>query len=148
VRAGAEEAGRDPDAVRVVATVVTAPDLTPEAELAVVGGRAVTYFQIPEFGELLAGVNHWDTTELDALRAHPMLADLRGSADNMFTKDQLAEVSRALPEEWLFEGAAIGSAGVCSDRLHAYLEAGADELLIHGAVPDFLGTTLQHFRAA
>ena len=148
VRAGAEAAGRDPDAVKVVATVVTAPDLTEEQELAVVGGRAVTYYQIPGFGELLAGVNGWDTAGLEALRSHPMLANVRGSADNLFTKDQLADVSRALPQEWLHEGAAIGSASVCADRLTQYLAAGADEILIHGSVPELLGPTVQHFRNA
>jgi 5,10-methylenetetrahydromethanopterin reductase len=146
VRGGAESAGRDPDSVRVVATVVTAPDLTAEHELAVVGGRAVTYFQIPNFGELLAGTNGWDLGALDRLRAHPLLADLRGAADSAFTKDQLGEVSRALPQEWLSDGAAVGSAGHCAARLQEYLEAGADEILIHGAVPDLLGPTLQHFR--
>ena len=77
VRAGAEAAGRDPDAARIYATVVTAPDLTDEQELAVVGGRAVTYYQIPEFGELLARVNGWDPAGLATLRSHPMLANLR-----------------------------------------------------------------------
>jgi probable F420-dependent oxidoreductase len=147
VRAGAEAAGRDPGDVRVVATVVTAPDLTAEQELAVVGGRAVTYFQIPVFGELLADVNHWDRAGLAALRAHPTLAGLRGAADSHFTKDQLAEVSRALPAEWLVEGAAAGSAGVCAARLRDYLAAGADEIIVHGAVPDLLGPTVQHFTA-
>lgn len=147
VRAGAEDAGRDPDEVSIYATVVTAPDLTEDQELAVVGGRAVTYYQIPEFGDLLARVNGWDPAGLAALRSHPMLENLRGSADNLFTKDQLAEVSRSLPQQWLDEGAAIGSAGACADRLRQYLAAGADELILHGAVPDLLGPTVQHFRA-
>lgn len=147
VRAGAEAAGRDPGAVRVVATVVTAPDLTDDQELAVVGGRAVTYFQIPEFGELLARTNEWDLRGIEQLRSHPLLLGLRGAADSVFTKDQLGEVSRALPPDWLEEGAAVGSAGVCAARLQEYLDAGADEILIHGAVPDLLGPTLQHFRA-
>jgi 5,10-methylenetetrahydromethanopterin reductase len=148
VRAGAEAAGRDPDTVKVVATVVTAPDLTEEQELAVVGGRAVTYYQIPGFGELLAGVNGWDRSGLDALRSHPTLANLRGAADSHFTKDQLADVSRSMPAEWLSEGAAIGSAGQCATRLRQYLDAGADEIIIHGATPELLGPTLQHFRHA
>ena len=147
VRAGAEATGRDPASVHVYATVVTAPDLTEEHELAVVGGRAVTYYQIPEFGELLARVNGWDLAGLDELRAHPMLAGLRGAADSRFTKGQLADVSRSLPQEWLIEGAAIGSARVCAERLQQYLDAGADEIIIHGAVPELLGPTLQHFRA-
>lgn len=148
VRAGAEAVGRDPAAVTVYATVVVAPDLTDAQELAVVGGRAVTYYQIPDFGELLAGVNGWDLSGLTDLREHPLLAGLRGSADNHFTKDQLAEVSRGLPDKWLHEGAAIGSAAVCARRLQEYLDAGADEIIIHGAVPELLGPTLQHFNQA
>ena len=148
VRAGAEAAGRDPDEVRVVATVVTAPDLTADDELAVVGGRAVTYFQIPDFGELLAGTNEWDLSALDELRSHPMLENLRGAADSVFTKDQLGEVSRSLPPEWLTDGAAVGSAAHCARRLQEYLDAGADEILIHGSVPELLGPTVQHFRNA
>jgi probable F420-dependent oxidoreductase len=144
-REAAAAAGRDPAAVRVCATVVVAPDLTPDEEEAVVGGRAVTYFQIPSFGEQLAGVNGWDTAPLDRLRSHPQLDGIRGSADNVFTRDQLAEVSRLLPREWLETGAAVGSAATCARRLRAYLDAGADELVLHGSTPELLGPLLQHF---
>jgi alkanesulfonate monooxygenase SsuD/methylene tetrahydromethanopterin reductase-like flavin-dependent oxidoreductase (luciferase family) len=96
---------------------------------------------------LLARTNGWDVAAIAQLRAHPMLENLRGAADSVFTKDQLAEVSRALPHEWLSEAAAVGSAEACAARLHEYLAAGADEILVHGAVPDLLGPTLQHFRA-
>jgi len=145
VRAAAEAAGRDPHSVKVYATVVTAPDLTAGQEAAVVGGRAVTYYQIPEFGELLAGVNGFDPAELATLRSHPMLEGLRGAADTAFTKDQLADVAASLPRHWLEEGTATGSAATCARRLQKYLDAGADEIVIHGAVPDLLGPTLQHF---
>ena len=147
VRSAAERAGRDPASVRVVATVVTAPDLPIGEEEAVIGGRAVTYYQIPSFGELLARVNQFDLAELALLRSHPKLAGLKGSADNVFTKDELADVGRLVPKEWISSGAAVGSAGVCAARWKEYLGAGADELLIHGAVPDYLGPTIAHFRA-
>jgi hypothetical protein len=42
---------------------------------------------------LLARTNGWDVADLATLRAHPMLANLKGAADNLFSKDQLAEVS-------------------------------------------------------
>lgn len=144
VRVAASETGRDPAAVRVYATVVVAPDLAPVEEDAVVGGRAVTYFQIPKFGEKLAAANGWGTEPLDRLRAHPSLAGVRGSADNVFTRDQLTEVSRLLPEEWLESGAAVGSASRCARRLQEYLDAGADELVLHGSTPELLGPVLQH----
>jgi 5,10-methylenetetrahydromethanopterin reductase len=147
VRASAASTGRDPDSVKVVATVVTAPDLTDAQRRAVVGGRAVTYFQIAGFGELLAGVNGWDVSALSKLRAHPVLATVTGLADSRFTKDDLADVSDTLPGHWLSEGAAVGSAAQCAARLAAYVDAGADEVIVHGAVPELLGPTVQHYRA-
>jgi probable F420-dependent oxidoreductase len=145
VREAADRAGRDPQAVRIYATVVVAPDLSPDEEVAVVGARAVTYFQIPSFGERLAAVNGWDTAPLADLRSHPLLVNLRGSADNRFTRDELTDVSRRLPQSWTVGAAAVGSASVCAARLHEYLDAGADELILHGSTPELLGPTVQHF---
>lgn len=146
VRDAAEEAGRSPGDVRIYAIVVTAPDLTPAEEAAVVGSRAVTYFQIRGFGERLAGVNGWETSPLETLRAHPMLAKLRGSADSAFTRDQLLEVAKLLPEQWLDGASATGSAGYCASRIQSYLDAGADEIILHGSTPELLGPVVQHLR--
>jgi probable F420-dependent oxidoreductase len=143
-RAAAESAGRDPAAVRVYATVVVAPDLPEAEEQAVVAARAVTYLQIPGFGERLAAVNGWDPKPLEYLRAHPMLANLRGAADGAFTRDELTEVGRRVPVEWLQSAAASGSAAHCAARLDDYFAAGADELILHGSTPDLLGPMLQH----
>jgi len=146
VRAGAEEAGRDPASVRVWATVVTASGLPPEEEAAVVGGRAVTYFQIPGFGEQLAEANGWDTALLAPLRAHPQLAGIKGAADSVRTRDQLTEAATALPPEWLEAASAVGEPAYCADRLRAYRAAGADELLLHGSTPDQLGPVVTAVR--
>jgi 5,10-methylenetetrahydromethanopterin reductase len=146
VRKAAVAAGRDPSEVKVYATVVVAPDLTEAQEEAVVGGRAVTYFQIPAFGDRLAATNGWDPAALEQLRSHPKLANVRGSADNLFTRAELTEVSRLLPREWLETGAAVGSASTCAARVRAYLDAGADELILHGSTAELLGPLVQHFR--
>jgi 5,10-methylenetetrahydromethanopterin reductase len=145
VRQAAEEAGRDPASVRVYATVVTAADLPQREETEIVGSRAVTYFQIPGFGETLAGANEWDVTALEKLRSHPLLAGIRGSADNVFTRQQLREVSMALPQDWLAASSASGTAAACAGRWHEYLNAGADELVLHGSTPELLGPTIAHF---
>jgi 5,10-methylenetetrahydromethanopterin reductase len=147
VRRAAEVAGRDPADVRVCATVVVAPDLTPDEQTAIVAARAVTYFQIPGFGELLAGVNGWDTAPLTTLRSHPQMANLRGAADSVFTRAELAEVSALLPSTWLTDAAAVGTAGQCASRLREYLAAGADEIILHGSTAELLGPTLQHVAA-
>jgi 5,10-methylenetetrahydromethanopterin reductase len=145
VRTAAEQAGRDPESVRVYATVVTAADLPEREEIEIVGSRAVTYFQIPSFGDVLARANEWDVAQLDKLRSHPLLAGVRGSADNLFTRDQLREVSLALPPEWLEAASATGTAAQAAARWHEYLDAGADELVLHGSTPELLGPTIAHF---
>jgi 5,10-methylenetetrahydromethanopterin reductase len=138
VRAAAQAAGRDPAAVRVYATVVTASGLPPEEEAAVVGGRAVTYFAIPGFGEQLAEVNGWDTAPLKLLREHPQVSGAKGAADFKRTRDQLTGASAVLPARWLDSAAAVGSPEECVARLGEYLAAGADELVLHGSTPDQL----------
>lgn len=145
VREAAEQAGRDPGTVRVYATVVTAPELPEREETEVVGARAVTYFQIPSFGDILATANGWDVTALQKLRTHPLMAGLKGSADTFFTRDQLREVSLALPPEWISAASATGSAAHCAARWHEFLAAGADELVLHGSTPELLGPTVAHF---
>ncbi|WP_218617476.1 TIGR03857 family LLM class F420-dependent oxidoreductase [Cryptosporangium aurantiacum] len=149
VRRAAEEAGRDPAAVRVYATVVVAPDLPPREEAAVVTARALTYFQIPGFGENLATINGWDPAPLATLRAHPMFAGIRGAADHHYTRDQLVDVARELiPADWLESSAAAGPAALCAERVRTYLTAGADEIALHGSTPELLGPLVQHFRAS
>ena len=136
VHAAAEEAGRDPKTVKIYATVVTAPELPSKEEASIVGGRAVTYFQNPLIGGLLANANGWDPADADNLRNHPMFASPETkTADRAFTRDQLVEVSRELPAWWLTEAAAVGSAGQCAAKLQDYVAAGADEILLHGLSP-------------
>jgi 5,10-methylenetetrahydromethanopterin reductase len=143
VRLAAEQAGRDPAAVRVFATVVTAADLPEREEIEIVGSRAVTYFYVPSFGEVLAGANQWDLSALEKLRAHPQLAG--AAAGNTPNRDQLRDASRALPAEWLTQGAAVGTAAECARRWQEYLDAGADELVLHGSTPELMGPSVMHF---
>ncbi|MCU1454119.1 MAG: putative Coenzyme F420-dependent N(10)-methylenetetrahydromethanopterin reductase [Acidimicrobiales bacterium] len=136
VRGAAERAGRDPSTVQIVATVMVAQGLPEEQAAAVLGGRAVTYLQTPGFGEVLARANGWDPATVDRLRAHPMFHDLRGGlADWTFTLPQLAEAARVLPPPWIEDGTVSGDVATCVERLDAYLDAGADELLLHGNAP-------------
>lgn len=136
VRDAAERAGRDPAAVRIIHNIVVAPDLPADEEEAVVGGRAVTYFQLPDFGEMIVDINGWDRAELGKLRSHPTLAGLGGgTADQAFTRQQLVEASRVLPPSWFIDSSAIGTSAECARQLMDYLDAGADEILLHGSAP-------------
>jgi 5,10-methylenetetrahydromethanopterin reductase len=142
VRAAERAAGRPTASVRVYATVVVACELPAEEELAVVGARAVTYYQIPGFGERLAAVNEWDPELLRRLRSHQLLAGIRGSADSVLTREELVEVASVLPAAWTAEAAAIGSARSCHEVFERYRDAGADELVLHGSTPDRMGALL------
>ncbi len=149
VRDAAEQAGRDPMSVRIYHNIIVAPDLPKDEEEAVVGGRAVTYFELPGFGDLIVEINGWDKSVLDRLRAHPQIAGLHGKpADQAFTRQELVEVSRILPQQWLEEGAAVGTAAQCADQLMAYLDAGADEILLHGSAPKDMGPLTKELRRA
>ena len=140
VRDAAEKAGRDPTSIRIYHNIIVAPDLPKDEEEAVVGGRAVTYFELPGFGDLIVEINGWDHSVLEKLRAHPQIAALNGKpADQAFTRQELVEVSRILPQSWLDEGAAVGTAAQCADQLMKFLDAGADEILLHGSAPKDMG---------
>lgn len=147
VRDAERAAARPPGSVRVFATVVVACELPGDEEVAVVGARAVSYYQIPGFGERLAAVNRWDPEPLSRLRSHPMLAGIRGSADSVLTRAQLAEVASVLPVAWTRDAAAIGSARECHEVFASYREAGADELVLHGSTPDQLGPLFSTIKA-
>jgi len=134
VRTAAEEAGRDPARVRVISTLVAAPDLTPERTDLAVRARAVSYFQVRGLGEQLVAWNGWNPADLDALRAHPSLSGT-GIADTAMTRDRLVAAADTLPTHWFDDGAAVGTSAGCAGRVATYLAHGADEVLIHGASP-------------
>lgn len=148
VRDAAERAGRDPDGIRIYACVLVAPDLTADEEWAVVGARAVTYFQIPGYGESLTTANGWDPAPLSKLRSHPFFGGKSTIADYQHTRYELVDVARdCMPANWIQTAAAIGPAARCADRLTEYLAAGVDELVLHGATPELLGPLVQHTAA-
>ncbi|MEA3300879.1 MAG: TIGR03857 family LLM class F420-dependent oxidoreductase [Pseudomonadota bacterium] len=147
VRAAAERAERDPSEVRIIANVVVAPDLPPAEEAAVVGGRAITYLQIPAFGEQIVNFNQWDPAVLERIRNHPLFAGLRGRlADQAFTKETLVKVAGEIPDFWLREGNAMGTPRQCAVRLKAYLDLGCDEILLHGSQPGQMAEMMNEMR--
>ncbi len=149
VRDAAEKAGRDPMSVRIYHNIIVAPDLPKDEEEAVVGGRAITYFELPGFGDMIVDINGWDKSVLDQIRAHPKIAGLNGKpADQAYTRQELVDVSRLIPEAWLDEGAAVGTAARCADQLMKFLDAGADEILLHGSSPKDMGPLTTELKRA
>jgi 5,10-methylenetetrahydromethanopterin reductase len=146
VKQAAADAGRDPAEVLVYATVVVAPDLEPAEEAAVVGGRLVTYFQMPETVANISLANGWDPREFDPLMNHPMFSG-PGTADQGYRREQLVEASKVIPRHVFETSVASGTSEHCAGMLHEFLAAGADHLLLHGATPDQCGPMIDAFRA-
>lgn len=143
IRDGARDGGRDPGAVRVVATVVCAPDQSQEETDMRLRARLVTYLNSPGLAESLVKANGWDLSVLDDVAAHPLIAPLgRRPADGVLDHAQLVEVSRVVPEHWFEQAAAAGTAAEVAARLAEHLDAGADDIIIHGSPPDLLGPTV------
>jgi alkanesulfonate monooxygenase SsuD/methylene tetrahydromethanopterin reductase-like flavin-dependent oxidoreductase (luciferase family) len=116
-----------------VATVVVAPESTRADKEEAVNARAAGYLAAAGIGEALVRANGWDADALAAFRREPRLAALRGqSADKMLSRRDLTDLSLGLPREWLPSASAAGSVDDCAKRLAEYLDAGADELILHG----------------
>jgi probable F420-dependent oxidoreductase len=146
VRQAAAEGGRDPGALRCYATVVVAPDRSEEDTDRAVRARAAGYFHVAGLGDALVRANGWDPADLARYRAHPTLVGLGDQqADKVLSRHELVDVSRSLPPAWLSSASATGTAAECAGRLHEYLDAGADELVLHGTTAEHLGPLALRF---
>ena len=100
VRAAAEQAGRDPSAVRVWSCLATVGDHVPyEARLMKTMGRLATYLQI--YGDLLVRTNRWDPAALQHFRDSPTVAGRRGAFDAGASVEELERLAEVIPTEWL-----------------------------------------------
>ena len=141
VRAGAEEAGRDPASVKVWAVLATLHEPDHERLLRGVTGRMATYFQA--YGDALVTMNGWNPAPLEAFRADPVVQSVPGAIDAVGTIEQLEHIQTLIPEEWL--PAAVGSADVCADRVLDQLAAGADGVILHGSSPAELAPVVEAY---
>jgi len=143
-RKAAEQAGRDPDALRVWAMMVTACDQPEEQVLLRVVRRMTTYMQWPGYGELIVASNGWDPAVLRKVREHPLLAG-RMADTTGFSTDELRRLAEIYPPSWLEDGAAVGDAKHCAERARRQLQAGAHRVILHGNAPADLDGILAEF---
>ena len=133
LESAAKEAGRDPGTLRCVATVAIAPDTTDEQAKLAIHSRAAGYLHVAGLGDAIAKVNGWSEADLASYRDQPLLNELNGAqADKALTRQQLLELCDKMPADWIPSSSAAGSAAFVAGRLRDYLDAGADEILIHG----------------
>ncbi len=147
IRAAAAAAGKDPAAIRVVATVVAAPDMSEEDAGLAINSRGAGYLEVPGLGDMIVQANGWDPADLAAYRNDPRLLALGGkTADKHLSRAELVELTRVLPSHWIASSSASGTGAQCAQTLRGYLSAGADEILIHGATADRIGGLVAAFR--
>jgi probable F420-dependent oxidoreductase len=144
----AADAGRDPASVRTYAPVLVAPELSEEETILRVHARAVTYLTVPAVGRLLTINNGWSLDDLTRLQNHEQFHALRDDdvPDLTFWRKDLLAPARSMPRHWMDETCAIGSIDDCIARLREFLTAGADELILHSALPHQLAPLVRKWR--
>ncbi len=145
VRTAAEQAGRDPGAVRIWSCYATIPDgLDHGVALKKTVGRLATYLQ--GYGDLLVSTNGWDPAVLERFRADEVVKAVPGAIDTVATVDQLEHIATLLPDEWL-EPAATGSPQRCAERVLRQFDLGVDGVIMHGVTPDELEPVVTAYRS-
>ena len=144
VRAAAEQAGRDPAAVRIWSCYATIPDSIPEElRLRKTVGRLATYLQ--GYGDLLVRTNGWDPAVLGRFRDDPVVKSVPGAIDGVADTATLRHIATLVPDEWL-EPAAYGSAQACAARVLRQFDLGVDGVIMHGVTPEQLAPVVDAYR--
>lgn len=145
VRVAAEQAGRDPGAVRIWSCFATVGDHLPhDLQLKKTVGRMATYLQ--GYGDLMVRTNGWDPAVLARFRADEVVTSVAGAIDSVATTEQLEHIATLIPEGWLAPSAR-GSAEACAGAVLAQFDLGVDGVIMHGASPDELAPVVEAYRA-
>jgi probable F420-dependent oxidoreductase len=144
VKQAAEEAGRDPAAVRVWSCLATVGDhIAPALRLKKTVGRLATYLQA--YGDLMVKTNGWDPDVLRRFRDDAVVGSFRGAIDEKATTEELEHIAALLPAEWLAPSA-TGTPARCVDAILAQFDLGADGVILHGATPSELAPIVEEYR--
>ena len=144
VRRAADEAGRDPAAVRIWSCFATVPDSLPdEVRLKRTVGRLATYLQ--GYGDLLVATNGWDPEVLERFRADEVVASVPGAIDVLADTATLEHIGGLFPEAWL-AAAATGDDASCAAAVAAQFDLGVDGVIMHGSAPAELAGVTAAYR--
>ena len=153
IRQGAEQAGKDPDKIRIWTILMTACDVPEEKYLSWIIRRMNTYLVFPSLFDSICEGNGWDKSLAPGIRA--ALAELDGAqasgtmGDEATTRDldNLRRMADLYPREWIEQGCAVGSGADGAKAVAARIEAGADSILFHGSHPQNLAGVLDAWKA-
>jgi 5,10-methylenetetrahydromethanopterin reductase len=93
----------------------------------------VTYIAQPGMLEVYRKLNHWDPKLADPVRYNPMFAEDPDRVDHRFHREELMEVAKLVPDEWVYETSLTGSLQRCVSKIQEYKDAGADEICFYGS---------------
>jgi probable F420-dependent oxidoreductase len=149
VRKGAVDAGRDPFRIRIWSIVITACELTQDEMLVYVMGRLNAIQQSPRMFDAVCAANGWNKGIAERARAAMRERGIdrkdwfndQGLSQRDF--DEFRWTRDLYPDNWFEEGAAIGSADDCAQRICQRFAAGADGILLHGGSPGRLAPLLK-----
>ena len=131
----AERLGRDPESIHFIAPVTTAPDFSETDTRIMVAARVAIYIQLP-VGRHIMKLNGWDEATANEIGNHPQFKEMaHGLVDHSFHRGDLLGPAMLVPERWMREAAAIGTAAECVEALQKYKDAGAHEIDLYGSTP-------------
>ncbi len=144
VKQAAEQAGRNPDDVKVWSCFATIGDHIPEDERLMKSvGRLATYLQ--GYGDLLVDTNGWDKSILESFRADELVSTFQGGIDVKATTEELEHIATLIPDEWL-SYSATGSPDQCVAAIRHQMDLGCDGVILHGATPTELAPIVEAYR--
>ena len=145
VKKSAEQAGRDPNTVKVWSCLATIGDhIDPALRLKKTVGRLATYLQA--YGDLMVRTNNWDPEVLKRFRADEFVKTFPGALDAKGTTEDLERVAPLIPEEWLAPSAS-GTPEQCVAAIRNQFALGCDGVIMHGATPTELAPIVASYKA-
>ena len=135
IREECERIGRDFSTLRIVQPMVSAPELPEEQARAYMHARMVTYIGQPGMLKVYEKLNGWDPRQADPVRNHEMFGDDPDRVDHRFHREDLMEVAKLVPDEWVHDTSLAGSLEDCVAKMQAYRDTGVDEISTYGSTP-------------
>lgn len=144
-----EQAGRDPQSIKIWSILATACEVSEEVELRYIIRRLNTYLFFPRQWNATCKVNNWDREIADDLvRALKEIdgAARAGTIGDEHTSRELADIRKMRdlwPSEWVAESPATGSAKHCAQCVLDRFYAGVDGVTFHATSPANLASLLE-----
>lgn len=137
IRREREANGLDPSSIRIMAPVITAPDLSDYETRALCHARLITYATWPGIDDVFATMNGWDVEVFKKVASHPMFNKMAdASADLAYHREEMMDPASLIPDSWIEDSCGVGSIDACVAKLREFKDAGADEIGIYGSTPE------------